>query len=858
MASTDRRQQIDQLAEEARRHEPAERGAFLVAACAGDEELRSEVEARLEAESDEPGESGAGRRMLGATLGHYRIEELLGAGGMGEVYRARDLRLDRDVAVKVLPARLAANPEALERFEREAKAVAALSHPNIMSIHDFGHEEGVAYAVMELLEGETLRARMRPGPLAWREAVKIAAAAAEGLGAAHAKGIVHRDIKPENLFLTRDGHLKILDFGIARVKHELSAHAETVKSNLEETRPGTLMGTIGYMSPEQARGETADAPSDIFTLGVVLFEMLTGRRPFDRGSIAETMASILRDELPPLAAPTSSPESPASEIPFDLERIARRCLEKSPANRFDSARDLAFDLRSMLSGTTNAGLHTTYRLPRAAPATARGRWMPAAVLAVLAVLTGLAAIVLWRQWRPPAPMNSIAVLPFVNATGDENLSYLCEGVPEGITESLSLFPQLRVMGWTTVRYTMKRGQEAAPRDLGSRLQVGAVAVGRVARQAGDLLIAVELIATRDGARLWGDRYTIKPAEAAALQPRIAERIADTLQLQLSATQQGRLAAHSVADPIAYEAYLKGRYFWNQRADDDREEQLQSAVKYLEEAVARDPRFPPAHAALAEAYALRGADAADPQRAIAEAYKAMELAPAFTEPNATIAFVQFHYEWKWQEAETRFLRVVQSNPRSATAHHWFAEYLVTQGRLDDALREIRLAHEIDPLSMPINKDWGVYLFFAHRYEEAIAQLHKTLELNPQLLLPRRWIANCYDQLGEYDKMIATYLETRPRNADALAAAYKSGGITGYRRKRLSDYYDAAKRGHPPAAVSFAYLHAALGEEEKALDWLDKALAERHFALTQLKADPRYDPLRANPRFTALLQQAGLPR
>jgi len=441
----DRWRQIEQLYHAALERAPEEHAAFLAAACVGDEALLREVQSLLASHDSAgsfiesaPDDVVAGmlveeqaHSMIGRTLGHYQLSSLLGAGGMGEVYRARDLRLDRDVAVKILPEHLAQNREALWRFEREAKAVATLSHPNILSIFDFGTEAGVSYAVTELLEGETLRSFLGRSSPGWRRAVVIGAAIADGLAAAHAKGIIHRDLKPENIFLTSDGQVKILDFGIARVKREVSAEAETL-TWADTTKPGTVMGTVGYMSPEQVRGEQADAPSDIFSLGCVLYEMAGGQRPFARQTGAEMIAAILNEEPPPLTGLERS-------APAELERIIRHCLRKKPDERYQSARDLAADLKAITGG----GQAIT------APAIKRRRsvnWLAAALLIVLA---GLGVWLYFNTGRE-RPIDSLAVLPLTNASGDESAEYLSDGITGSLINSLSQLPKLRVMARSTV------------------------------------------------------------------------------------------------------------------------------------------------------------------------------------------------------------------------------------------------------------------------------------------------------------------------------------------------------------------------------------------------------------------------
>ncbi|MGH9846866.1 MAG: protein kinase domain-containing protein, partial [Blastocatellia bacterium] len=469
----------------------------------------------------------------------YQIQSLLGAGGMGEVYRARDTRLDRDVAVKILPEHLADNPDALKRFEREAKAVAALSHPNILSIFDFGDEQGLSYAVMELLEGETLRDHLKHGPLDWRKAVEIGTAIAEGLAAAHAKGIIHRDLKPENIFLTSDGAVKILDFGIARVKHEVLPNAETLTSTSNTTRPGTIMGTIGYMSPEQVRGEQADAPSDIFSLGSVLYEMVSGERPFARTTAAETIAAILKEEPPAL-------DGLGKQLPETLKHSIRRCLEKRVEARLQSARDLSFDLKSLLTG--GGSMQT-------APASAPFRRRQAMLIAAAAVsLLLVAAVWLYLTNRRGDAIDSLAVLPLINVSGDAEVEYLSDGIAESLINSLSQLPQLkRVIARSTM--ASYKGKEVDPRRVGQELNVHAVLTGKMTQRGDDLIIVAELVNTVDGARLWGEQYTRKFADLLAVQEVIVRQISEKLRLALTGEQKKQLAKHQTDNSEAHQFYM---------------------------------------------------------------------------------------------------------------------------------------------------------------------------------------------------------------------------------------------------------------------------------------------------------------
>lgn len=864
----ERWKKIDDLFEKAMELPAEGRAAFLDSACGSDVELRREVESLLSAldesgtfiDRSPVGEAGdgvprAGGELAGVSLGSYRLVSLLGSGGMGDVYLAEDTVLDRRVAVKILPQHLAANPEALARFEREAKAVAALSHPNILAIHNFGSEGGRTYAVMELLVGETLRARIQRAPLPWREAVKIGSAVADGLSAAHSKGIIHRDIKPENIFLTGDGGVKILDFGIARVKRAVSNQAETlITEHGRGTLPGTLMGTIGYMSPEQVRGESADAPSDIFSLGCVIHEMIAGTRPFQGKTAAEAMAAILRDRPAPL------PDG-LGDLPAHLSTIVERCLEKSPEDRFQSARDLALDLRSLLTiGSESAASIGAARVIQ--PARPRTRLLAlAAVAASVALLGGLLGYRWWNGYR--APQNSIAVLPFSNESGEASLEYLGEGLAESLVESLSLLPQLRVMGWSTVRFKAAEMKSADPASIGRELKVRSVITGRVARNGESFAVAVEMIDAGDGTRVWGERYSLNPSDRSNLQPAIAARISDSLSIRLSGDQQKQLEARYSTDTDAYRLYLQGKYLLNQRAGIGKQESLDKATAFFKQALEKDPAFALAYAGLADAHALMDDDfLANSARARGYAYQAISLDKSLAEPHATLAFIANIRDWKWAEAEAGYRKSIALNPNYATAHHWYAEFLACEGRFDEAIAEIRNAQRIEPLSNPINTDWGVYLFFARRYQEAIAQLNRTIELFPDATTAMRWISNCHEQLSNYDAMIGEYLEAiekdkAPREViDSLREAYQSGGVDSYRRKRLQGLYDNLKKGRPASPASFAYLHASLGEVDQAVDWLEKGYQQKHFAMVYIKVEPRYDRLKSSPRFIELVRRIGL--
>mgnify|MGYP000979722577 CR=1 FL=1 len=870
MPDAERWQQIDQLFEAALERPPAARPAFLAEACGEDGELHREVSSLLAAAaraedfieaSPVPSLLGTQGKRIGQTLGHYQLDALLGVGGMGEVYRAHDLRLGRGVAVKVLPPHLAQNHEAIRRFEREARAVAALSHPNILAIHDFGVEGETSYAVMELLEGETLQARLARGTLPWPEAVAIAQAVAEGLAAAHAKGIIHRDIKAANIFLTTDGRVKILDFGIARVKAALlKKEAQPALSpSGNTTKEGTLLGTPSYMSPEQVRAEKAEAPSDIFSLGCLLVEMLTGTAPFTRPTVAETLAAILRDEPPNLAKLGLT----GSKLPSALDRIARRCLAKAPDDRYQNAQDLAAELAVLVERPPRSS--GAFRAVVAARAPQRVNWLQLALTLTAVALLIFASLTI-RQWRQRAatPLReTLAVLPLTNASQNAELDYLCDGITENLTNKLAALPQLRVLSWSAAaRY---KGQAVDPRAVGQQLNARRLLLGKLTQHGDQLTIAVEMVDAADGSHLWGAMYQLAQAEALDLHASIAQQIAANLNVHPTAPQQAALAKRHTANPEAWQLYLKGRFFWNQRTS----ESFQQAIPFFEQALRVDPQFALAYAGLADTYVLRD-DAQMDYRAANEkakefAQRALQLDDSLAEAHATLAFAAFMLDWDWARADAEFRQTLQLNPNYATAHHWYAEYLVTQGRFDEALAEINQARELDPLSPAISKDVGVYLYFAHRFPEAVTQLRKTAELHPDfkdLNDVYSWLANAYEQQGNYPEMLRAYLTFKhlskapAEELQQLESGFAQTGIAGYRRAKLAILQHKLQNGGTVRAISVAHVYSMLGERDAALEWLDKAYADRHYGLTYLKVDPRFDRLRSDARFQALLRRIGL--
>ena len=751
----------------------------------------------------------------GLRLGPYEIVAPLGAGGMGEVYRALDTRLGRHVAVKVLPGRLARDAELTRRFEREARAVAGLSHPNILTLYDVGTWGEVSYAVTELLEGETLAARLARGALPWSTAVDFVAAAADGLSAAHSRGVIHRDLKPENVFLTSDGRLKILDFGLARQKLVASRPEESsAPTEGALTDPGWVMGTAAYMSPEQVRGEPADVASDIFSLGCVLYEAVSGHRPFRGESAVETMASILRDPAPKL-----SDQKP--EVPRELSVLVAHCLEKQPTERFQSAHDLALALRA---------------LREAAPSKT-------------------------PSGRQRGPIDSVAVLPFSTASGDPDAEYLSDGITETIISRLSRLPHLRVMARSTVfRF---KGSEVDPIVAGRELRVGAVVTGRVYHRGDDLVVKTELVDLGDGSQLWGERHARKIADVLAIEDEIAERISENLRLKLTGDDKEQLSRRPTDNQEAYRLYLRGRFFWNKRTEDG----LRRGVEYFRQAIEADPEYAAAYLGVAHSWAVLGFLAVSPPgdafpRAKAAAARALEIDPSLAEARDPLAYALLLYDWRWAEAEKEYLRCLEAAPQDATTHMHYAGLLTSLGRFDEALAEARRAIEIDPLSLISRAATGWFFYLVRRYDEAIAEAQKTLEMDPTFAFARRVLGLAAGKLSRASRAIEELqkaVEFSGRSTQYLAElghAYAASGFHGEARKILEELEETARTRYV-SPYSVAALRLALGDRDGALQSLEEAYRERSSGMSFLKLDPNLDELRGDPRFDELLRRVGFP-
>jgi serine/threonine protein kinase len=775
----------------------------------------------------------------GTRLGPYEILAPIGAGGMGEVYRARDTRLNREVAVKVLPEHLQQDPQALARFEREAQAVAALSHPNILVLHDVGLDDGVAYAVTELLEGETLRERLNETAFPWQKAADVGASIAEGLAAAHTKGIVHSDIKPANIFLTADGRVKILDFGLARQKAAAAPHEITATL----TEPdGNITGTIGYMSPEQVRGGDVRPASDIFSLGCVLYEMITGRRAFAGSSAGDTMAAILKEEPAPIAdsGRHASPE---------LDRVIQRCLAKFPAQRFQSAHDLAFALHSISSASGHQ--------PAAAPP--QRRWRLAAAVAAMALLA-VAGAIYWRTGSSGS-IDSIAVLYFANAGGSPDGGYLSDGISETLIDSLSELPKLRVMSRSAVsRY---KGKETDPRAVGRELGVRAVLSGRVTERGENLSVSAELVNATDDSHLWGEQYNRKITDALAVQNEIAQQITEKLRLRLTSEQKTRLSKRQTANPEAYQLYLKGRYFSAQFNT----ESFKKGLDYFHQAIAIDPSYALAYDGISYAYSLAddawmAPDEAGP-RSLEAGRKAVELDASLSEAHTDLGFAYLCYSYDWPAADREVRRAIEINPNYAPAHQMRAWLLTAMGSFDQSIAEGQRAVALDPLSYEILAYHRWDLYWARRYNDIVSDLTKSIDLNPHYWATFYNAGQAYQQLSRFSEAFAEFEKAREEIGDQpwlpLAQLAVTSAMSGDRvqaRRTLDELQIMCRRTYV-APAQLAAVYAALGEKDQAFSHLEEAYAQHSFWMIWLKVEPQFDTLRSDPRFQSLLQRMKFP-
>jgi serine/threonine protein kinase/tetratricopeptide (TPR) repeat protein len=857
----ERWQEIERLYELVAGHEPSKRAAFLEKACGGDEAMRSEIEALLalaepaEKFMEAPGmavlakEMAHERRgsMLERQIGSYQILSFLGAGGMGEVYCARDTRLGRLVALKILPPGLAADPERKRRLLKEAKAASALNHPHIVTVYDVGSQDGVDFLVMEYVQGKTLDKLIPQGGQDVSIAIRFAIAITDAFAKAHAAGIVHRDLKPGNIMVAEDGTVKVLDFGIAKLTETVEVTESDATRPTETTTRGMILGTVSYMSPEQGEGKKIDARSDIFSFGVLLYEMVTGRKPFQGDTKLATLSAILRDE--PLPA-----SQVVKDLPPQLERIIARCLRKSPERRFQTMADLNVALKEVKEESDSDKLAASPLDPRS-----RRRTVPAVIGAVAALLIlGVASY--WFFPRSKTS-DSVAVLPFVSMSADPNAEYLSDGITENLINALSQVPNLRVVPRSLV--FGYKGREVDPRKAGRELNVRVVLMGKVVERGDNLSVQTELVDVARVSQLWGRQYSRKFSEIFAVQEEIAKEVKEKLHLQPSEDHK-QPSRHQTESTEAYQLYLKGRYYW-----DKRPRNIQKGIDYFERAIARDPSYALAYTGLADCYSSLGSwDGSDlpPREAFpkaeAAALKALAIDDRLGEAHTSLAYVKLHYDWDWSGAEREFKRAIELNPQYATAPHWYSHYLMAMGRTEESLAAAKRALELDPLDLIMNVHLAWHYWLAREYDHQIEQSRKALELDPNYHQGLFFLGLAYEQKGMFAQAIAEHEKATAVSdrsmvmLSALGHAYGLAGRKGEAQRVLTELKELSDRRHF-GAYEIAAIYVSLGEKDQAFAWLDRAFQERSSWLTYLKREPRLDSLRGDPRFRELMQRVGLP-
>jgi serine/threonine protein kinase/Tfp pilus assembly protein PilF len=870
----ERLQQIEELYHSALERDSAERVAFINDSCNGDEELRWEVESLLASHEragdfiEAPVHEAAARliadnrerSMVGRAIGRYEIIELLGAGGMGEVYLARDKTLGRQVALKLLPDYFTQDEARVRRFQQEARTASGLNHPNILTIYEISQLGGQHFIATEFIDGETLRDRMAHTRAKLGEALEIATQVGAALAAADEAGIAHRDIKPENIMIRRDGYVKVLDFGLAKLtEHEsVTVDAERATRVPAKTDPGMVMGTVQYMSPEQARGLTVDGRTDIWSIGVVLYEMVTGEAPFAGETPSHVIVSILEKEAPLLSRCT--PEAPA-----ELERIVDKALRKNRDERYQTVKDLLLDLKSLKQElAVEAHIERSSAPERFALRSSSAEYIVnqlkdhkrSATLVFATLLIAVTALVYFFYFaKRGEAIDSVAVLPFVNMSGDPNTEYLSDGLSDSIISSLSQLSTLKVISQSsTLRY---KGRPIDPKQVGQELGVRAVLMGRLVQRGDDLSVSTELVDVRDNRRLWAHQYNRKLADIIAMQEDISLEISEKLRARLSPEERKQLEKHYTENIEAYKAFLQGyHYLLGAEAE--------KSIEYFEEAIRIDPSFAPAYAALARAYYGGDNFAQLPQESrkkIESALrKAQELDGNLADVHALLGAIRQDQD-DWPEAEKEFKRAIELNPNGKGVHWYYARYLSAIGRNDEAIAEAKRGLEIDPLSPLRVAIVAYYYLHARQYDQAIELYRKALEMDPNYAWAHANLGRAYVQKGmhkeavaELQKATALNPQLRGKFEAALGYAYAVSGKKAEAKKILGELNERAKQSHIEP-VNFAIIYTGLGDKDRAFEWLEKAYKDRP-GPPYLAIDLMLDSLRSDPRFVDLARRKGL--
>ncbi len=825
-----------------------------------------------------------------STLSHYRIVSKIGVGGMGEVYLAQDTKLDRKVALKILPADLAANQDRMRRFVQEAKSAAALNHPNIAHIYEIGEADGVNFIAMEFVDGKTLREKIHDEKSELKLLLKHLLQVAEGLAKAHASGIVHRDLKPDNIMITREGHAKILDFGLAKLLETGqkpdregglgSSENATAMMPVHHSTPGVVMGTVGYMSPEQAQAKPVDQRSDIFSFGCLLYEAATARKPFAGDSVVDSLHKIIHEPAP--AITDFNPSASA-----ELQRVIRKCLAKEPDKRYQTIRDTANDLEELLedmkgvsdiersvapSTNTSSAIGSTDDDVRA-HSTMSVSQRPASSaeyvitgikhhkltvsIALVVLVVGAVGLLLYLRARSTAlTIESIAVMPFVNESGNADLEYLSDGMTETLINSLSQIPNLSVKARSSVfRY---KGKEIDPKKIAAELNVQAMLTGRVVQRGDQLTLNLELIDAQTENILWGNRYERKSSELVALQTEVARDVSNRLKTKLSGADAAKVEKNYTANSEAYQLYLKGRFYGSKRTGKD----AQKSIVYYQQAVAIDPKFALAFAGLAEAnwflalYSYPQVNEAVP-KARELALKALELDNSLAEPHSVLGVICFNYDRDFACMERETKLAIELNPSYAEGHRRYALLLQNLGRFEEARIAIRRALEIDPLSPVTNLQYAQLLFYERKYDESETQSKKNLELDPNFWYAHWQLFYVYRMRRDYASAVEELAKVQdargePDAAKLIRESFVKGDWQGFLRKITEER--TRLKLYPYFVATF---FAELGEKDKAFAMLNEAIETKDQHTGQMKVDPYMNPLRDDPRFQEVLKKAGFP-
>jgi TolB-like protein/Tfp pilus assembly protein PilF len=811
---------------------------------------------------------------------------------MGEVYLAQDTKLDRQVALKILPADVASNRNRMERFIREARAAAALNHPHIAQIHEIGEHQGTHFIVMEFIDGVTLREKIHREPTELKKLLKYLQQVAEGLSKAHAAGIVHRDLKPENIMITRDGFAKVLDFGLAKLVETRrpgfgpsggsDAPTELIQ---QHSAPGVVMGTVGYMSPEQAQGKTAeiDQRSDIFSFGCILFETVTGQQAFEGKDSIDVLNKIIREPVPPIT-------DFRPDAPNHLQRIVRRCLAKDREDRYQTIKDVAIELRDLRRELENSGVATTLSTARSesapvessaastksatAPTTAPAlsaeyivtgikQHKFAVTIAVVMLVIGIGGLAIYLKTEKTAgAIESIAVLPFENRSNDPDADYISDGLTESINNSLTRLPNLKVIPHSVAFHY--KGKPMDAQKFGDELRVNAVLIGRVVQRGNNLTISVELDDVRNGKQLWGEQYDRKLADLLAVKSDIAREVSQRLRSQLSGEEQQKLKRGSTENPEAYQLYLKGNYYTSKLTRDG----FRKGVDYFNQAIAADPNYGLAYAGLAFNY-FNSEDWFIPPKEAAPkakeaARKALAIDDTLADAHLALATIAQWYEYDWATAEREFKQAIELSPNDPRPHEFYSWLLSPLGRHEEALAEARRAQQLDPVSPEANVFVGSVLVFARRYDEAIRQLNSTIELDKSYWFGHYFLGRAYEQKGRLPEAIAEFqlaLDLEKDNAENWANLGHAYALSGKKAEALKiiDHLKELSATSYMAPYNLAAIYAGLGDKDEAFAALDRAYNERSALLAiYLTNDPRMDSLRSDPRFAELVRRVGLPQ